>query len=81
MSEKKVVGIDFYTKDTIPQRLKDRVYIDPNTDKLIVVKIFCCPPFYSFELVGNKPEDIINYMRKLAKEDGVDLDKIVTMLE
>jgi len=80
LSEKKVVGIDFYNKYTIPQRLMDMACIDLDTDKLIVVRTFCCPPTYSFELVGNKPEAIINFMKRLAKEDGANLNKIVTTL-
>jgi len=82
MSDSKVVNIDFFTIATLPPRLAvmaEEQSVQLGSD-LIMVKTKCskcCPPSYEFESIGSSPEDIQNLMKKLAKEDGVDLGKAV----
>ncbi len=83
MSEAKVVNVDFFTRDTLPPRLTtmaEEQSVQLGSD-LIMVKTKCskcCPPSYEFESIGSSPEDIQNLMKKLGKEDGVDLGEAVT---
>jgi len=77
----KCIKIDMYTKETLSKRMsviaKEQGFDLNKSEGLIVVKTFCCPIKYEFIEIGSKPEEILNFMNDLAKEDGADLSKIV----
>lgn len=76
MSNVKVVDVNIYTIDTIPQRLA-AIAKEQEADLgtgLIFVTTMCCPPSYKFEPVGSKPEDFLAYLHKVSREEGVDLN-------
>lgn len=76
----KVVRIDFYTKKTLPDRLKQLASEQGTSlgEGLISVKtMVSSPPTYEFEVVGSKPAQIQTYMEKLAKIDGAELGTAV----
>jgi hypothetical protein len=80
MSSQRVVRIDFFTHDTLPQPL--RAAAEAQGTKLgkglVAVKtIVSSPPSYDFATVGNSPEEIQSFMESLAKEDGVELGTTV----
>lgn len=80
MCSSKVVNIDFFTRGTLPKRLGAMAKEQgvPLGSDLVMVKTIIGPPLsYDFVSVGTNPEDIQNLMKKLAKEDGVDLGKAV----
>ncbi len=80
MSEKKVVNVDFFTRATLPPRLEavaKKQSVDLGSGLIVVKTLIGSPPSYDFDSVGTSPEDIQDFMTKLAVEDGVDLGKAV----
>ncbi len=79
MSNPRVVDIDVFTIDTLPPRLAaiaaEQGFILGSD--LIIVTTECCPVLYAFEAVGSSPEEILAYMKKVARRDGVDLNNAV----
>ncbi len=80
MNEGKVVNIDFFTRDTLPPRLKVMAKeqgVQLGSGLIMVKTKFGLLPSYDFVSVGTSPEDIQDLIRGLAEEDGVDLGKAV----
>jgi len=80
MSSSRVVKIDFFTNETLPQRLAEAAKAKGAKlgKGLIAVKtIIASPPEYDFISIGNKPEDVQAFMEELAKQDGVELGATV----
>ena len=80
MSSKKVIDIDFYVADRLPGRLTE--YAKQQgfhaEKKIIAVKTLAGPSTtYKFENVGSVPQDFIDYMHLLAKQDGFDLNDVI----
>ena len=76
MSETKVVNIDFFTRETLPPRLKavaEDQNVELGTDLIMVRTKIGSAPSYQFDSVGSSPREIQELMQNLAREDGVDL--------
>ncbi len=80
MSDGKVVNIDFFTKDTLPPRLEavaKEQGIQLGASLIMVKTKSGLLPSYEFDSVGTSPEDIQNFIKGLAEQDGVDLGEAV----
>jgi len=83
MEENEFFDMEFYRNDNLPKLLKEEA--KKQNIKLIkgiiaVKTIISSNPQYEFIMLGNKLENFKNLFRKLAKEDGIDLDKALTHL-
>lgn len=83
MEKKQVVDVDFYRDDTLPKPLvkeaeKQGIEIEKG---LIAVKTITSSPLsYEFEMIGKTPANLRNFFHNLAKEDGIDLNKVAQSL-
>lgn len=81
MSVKTVVDIDFYRPSTMSYVIRAEAQkqgFDLDEDVLIAVKTLLSPlPSFVFEKVRSTFDDVIQYMKKLAREDGVDIDEVM----
>ena len=81
-----VVRIDFYFKSNISDRILAELKagrFEPNPMAIIavstIIDALAVPHIrYKAENIGTHPEDVINYFRRLALEDGIDLSKAFT---
>lgn len=83
MVKKQVVDIDFYRHDNLPYPLMKEAERQGKKieEGLIAVKtIINSPRTYEFVMIGKTSNDLKNFYRDLAKEDGVDLNEVAKNL-
>lgn len=83
MSKKQVVDIDFYVKETLSYPLKKEAQkqgIEIKEGLIAVKTIAGTPATYEFIMIGKTSDDLKNFYRDLATEDGVDLNEVAEKL-
>jgi len=78
MEENVFVDIEFYRHDNLPESLREEAKkqnIEIKKGIIAVETIISSDPQYKFNILGNKLENFRNLFHKLAKEDGIDLNK------
>ena len=78
----RVVKIDFFTCESMPEKLKEIAHqsgleFKPE-DGIIAVKTkIASPPAYDFDIVGKGKGVFVNYVNKVAKGEGIDMETVV----
>jgi len=75
-----VVDIDFYVWQTLPPKIKDYCGVDGKIEGVIGVRTILVPGKgvrYQLDELGSTPEEICEYMHKLAREEGRDLNEVM----
>jgi len=83
MENKELFDIEFYRADKLPAFLKEEVNkqnIELRKGIIAVKTTINSNPQYEFILLENKLENFRDLFYKLAKEDGIDLDKALEYL-
>ena len=83
MEKEGFFDIEFYRADKLPALLKEEVKkqnIELGKGIIAVKTTIYSNPQYEFILLGNKLENFRDLFYKLAKEDGIDLDKALEYL-
>lgn len=79
MKSDKIVDVDVYTINTLPQRLAT-IAKEQGVDLgagLIFVTTKCCPPSYTFDSVESIHSSILAHLHKVSEEEGVNLNEAV----
>lgn len=78
MEENEFFDIEFYRHDNLPELLREEAKkqnVEIKKGIIAVETIISSDPQYKFNILGNKLENFRNLFHKLAKEDGIDLNK------
>lgn len=78
MEENEFFDIEFYRHDNLPEFLREEAKkqnIEIKKGIIAVETIISSDPQYKFNILANKLENFRNLFHKLAKEDGIDLNK------
>lgn len=83
MENKELFDIEFYRHDNLPEFLREEAKkqnIEIKKGIIAVETIISSDIQYKFNMLGNKLENFRNLFHKLAKEDGIDLNKALKYL-
>ena len=82
VEQKQIIDVDFYRDDNLPVFLQEEAKKQNIKIKkgLIAVKFMKFPLSYDFYMIGKNPKNLSKFYNKLAKEDGVNLNKALKNL-
>ena len=83
MKKKQVVDINFYRDNNLPIPLKkeaEKQGIEIKEGLMAVKTLAGSPTTYEFIMIGKTQYNLKNFFYELAKDDGIDLNKVALNL-